>query len=318
MSYINNSSCAVFRGQELAKYNFGDTHPFGPNRHKAFQEELISSRLSNAITFFEPSIATIDQLLLFHTADYINYVSKKSSNGHGYLDGGDTPAFKGVMEASSYVVGTTLSAIDLVMANDVSRAFIPIAGLHHAGRDYASGFCVFNDCGVAIEYLREQYNIKKIAYVDIDAHHGDGVFYAFEKDPNLIFADIHEDGNYLYPGTGSIEEIGKGLGKGAKINIPIAPGSNDKVFMDAWNKIVNFIDEKSPEFIIMQCGADCLSGDPLTHLELTEEIHAIVARDLCMLADKHCDGKIIGAGGGGYDLNNVARAWTRVVQEFLR
>ena len=127
----------------------------------------------------------------------------RSASGEGYLDGGDTPAFRGIFEAACDVVGASLVATDAVMAVSASRAFVPIAGLHHAGRAHAAGFCVFNDCGVVIEHLKRVHGLARIAYVDIDAHHGDGVYYGFEDDPALIFADLHEDGEFLYPGTGA-------------------------------------------------------------------------------------------------------------------
>ena len=135
---------------------------------------------------------------------------ERSVTGEGYLDAGDTPAWRGVYEAAADVVGATLLAAEQIMAGKARRAFIPIAGLHHAARGSAAGFCVFNDCGVAVEMLRRNHGLKRIAYVDIDAHHGDGMYYGFESDPDLIFADIHEDGRYLYPGTGSAAETGPG------------------------------------------------------------------------------------------------------------
>jgi acetoin utilization protein AcuC len=152
--------------------------------------------------------------------------------------------------------------------------------------------------------------------VDIDAHHGDGMFYGFEDDPDLLFADMHEDGRFLYPGTGSAEETGTGLAKGTKLNIPMAPGADDRDFTVAWARIIEYIDSASPDFIIFQCGADSLAGDPLTHLSYSEEAHAAAAASLCRLADRHCGGRIVGTGGGGYNRRNLARAWTRVVEAF--
>ena len=172
-------------------------------------------------------------------------------------------------------------------------------------------------CGVAVEYLRKTYGLQRIAYVDIDAHHGDGVFYGFEEDPDLIFADIHEDGRYLYPGTGHEHETGRGRARGTKLNIPVPPGAGDAEFHRAWQRVEAYIDAQAPEFILMQCGADSLEGDPITHLAWTEEAHAHAASQLCRLAEKHCAGRIIGTGGGGYNRRNVARAWTRVVQSFV-
>ena len=193
----------VYRGEALARYGFGEGHPFGPDRHGVFQDELEAADLGDAIHYAEPRRATVDELVLFHTADYIDLVSRKSTDGTGFLDGGDTPAFSGVFDVASDVVGTTLAAVDAVMHGDACSAFVPIDGLHHAGRGHAAGFCVFNDCGVAAEYLRERHGLRRIAYVDIDAHHGDGVFFCFDEDPDLVFADMHVDGRYLFPGTGA-------------------------------------------------------------------------------------------------------------------
>jgi acetoin utilization protein AcuC len=306
----------VYRGDELAKYGFGDEHPFGQDRHAAFHVELAGAGLGDAIRYAEPRRANVDELALFHTAPYIDFVSRKSAEGRGFLDGGDTPAYPGIFASASDVVGTTLAAVDAVMSGETLRAFVPIAGLHHAGRGHAAGFCVFNDCGVAIEYLRQKHSLQRIAYVDIDAHHGDGVFYGFEEDPDVLFADVHEDGRYLYPGTGAAGETGKGRAAGTKLNVPMAPGAGDAAFFEAWQDVVQYIDDGQPEFIILQAGADSLEGDPITHLCYSEEAHARAAEDLCVLADRHCAGRIVGTGGGGYNRSNLARAWTRVVTAF--
>jgi len=311
-----SDSVLVYKGEELASYGFGDPHPFGFDRHDVFQDELENAGFDGAIRFGRPRRASVDELLLFHTADYIDMVSRKSQEGRGYLDDGDTPAMPGIFDAASDVVGTTLAAVDAVMDGSTKRAFVPIAGLHHAARDRAAGFCVFNDLGVAVEYLRKKHGVLRVAYVDIDAHHGDGMFYGFEDDPNLIFADIHEDGRYLYPGTGAAEETGTGKAKGTKLNIPMPPGATDTDFRAVWQRVESYLEDAKPELILFQCGADSLEGDPITHLCYTEQSHADAAAALCRLANKHCDGKIIGTGGGGYNRENLARAWTRVVQSF--
>ena len=205
------------------------------------------------------------------------------------------------------------AAVDAVIAGEVSRAFVPIAGLHHAARHQASGFCVFNDCGVAIEHLKAVHGLNRIAYVDIDVHHGDGVYYAFESDPAVIFADIHEDGRFLFPGTGRRDETGKGEASGLKINLPLAPGDGDARFREEWAAVEALLERARPELILLQCGADGLEGDPLAHLALTEETHAFAASRLCAIADRSCGGRLVATGGGGYNLDNLARAWTRVV-----
>ena len=307
----------VYRGDEIASYGFGESHPFGLDRHDVFHDELAEAGLDGGIEYVAPGKANVDDLLLFHTASYIDKVSRMSSEGKGFLDDGDTPAVPGIFDAASNVVGATLAAVDAIMEGESKRAFVPIAGLHHAGRDHAAGFCVFNDCGVAAEYLRKRYGLQRIAYVDIDAHHGDGMFYAFEDDKDLIFADVHEDGRHLYPGTGAANETGKGEARGTKLNIPMPPGATDIDFYKVWSRVEAYIDRAKPEFILFQCGADSLEGDPITHLCYTEQAHASAAAALCRLADKHSGGKIIGTGGGGYNRHNLARAWTRVVQSFV-
>ena len=162
-----------------------------------------------------------------------------------------------------------------------------------------------------VEYLRAEYGLTRIAYVDIDAHHGDGVYYDFAADPELIFADIHEDGRFLFPGTGAREERGVGPGEGRKLNLPLHPGADDDDFAEAWAEVEAFIDAWAPEFFILQCGADSLAGDPLTHLQFTEASHGLAARRMCELAARHADGRILGLGGGGYNRRNLAVAWSR-------
>ena len=154
--------------------------------------------------------------------------------------------------------------------------------------------------------------------MDIDAHHGDGVYYEFEDDPLLFIADIHEDGHFLYPGTGSELETGIGEAQGTKLNIPMAPNSTDNDFIGIFKKINEFIDNVAkPELIILQCGADCLNGDPITHLKYTQKAHRYGADALHRLAHKHCDGRIIALGGGGYNMLNIGNAWTEVVRSFF-
>ena len=314
MSANGNAPVYVYKGEALARYGFGDGHPFGPDRHEVFHEELKQASLGESIRYAAPRRATADELALFHTADYVEFVSRRSAEGTGFLDGGDTPAYPGIFDSACDVVGSTLAAVDAVMAGDASQAFVPIAGLHHAGREHAAGFCVFNDCGVAAEYLRDKFGVQRIAYVDIDAHHGDGVFYGFEDDPDLLFADIHEDGRYLYPGTGAASETGKGRATGTKLNLPLPPGAGDVEFNVVWPAVLEYLEAASPDFVIMQCGADSLAGDPITHLEFSENAHGQAASDLRELADRHCKGRLVATGGGGYNRDNLARAWTRVVE----
>ena len=315
---MTSKNPCVYLGQPLADYGFGDGHPFGPERHHVFQAELIRQGLDKPLDIQAPVTATLDLIELFHTSDYIEKVRASSPFGGGYLDGGDTPSFIGMYEAASSVAGTVTDAIDRIMAKQYRRAFSPIAGLHHARRHVAAGFCVFNDCGIAIEYLRQQYGIKRVAYIDIDAHHGDGVFYSFEDDPDLLFADIHQDGRTLYPGTGAEDETGKGEAIGTKLNIPVPPFADDSVFQSVWPQVETYLQKYEPEFILLQCGADSIEGDPITNMAFSPASHAYATQRLCALADQYCDGKMLAMGGGGYNHDNIARAWTAVVDAMVK
>jgi len=309
---------AVYQGDALARYGFGEGHPFGPDRLEAFWRETLHQGLDRKITRLDPRDCDPAALALFHTPEYVARVQQQSVTGSGYLDCGDTPAFRGVYEAAATVAGSGLDALSRIMAGEVDKVFIPIAGLHHARRDSAAGFCVINDPGILIEALRCRYGVQRVAYVDIDAHHGDGVFYAFESDPDVTIADIHEDGHYLYPGTGFVGETGKGEAKGTKLNLPAPPGADDNFFARAWPEALEFIRAAKPEFIILQAGADSIAGDPITHMCFTPAAHARAARDLTAVADEFCDGRLIATGGGGYNRTNLALAWNAVVSALLK
>ncbi|MBM4209638.1 MAG: acetoin utilization protein AcuC [Gammaproteobacteria bacterium] len=308
------SEVLVIAGERLARYGFGNGHPWGPDRHAAFYREFESRGLERRCRVQDTRAATADEILLFHTPEYLNFLCERSRAGSGYLDGGDTPAFNGVFEAAADVVGGTLVAAESIMAGRARRAFVPIAGLHHAGRSGAAGFCALNDCGIAIEWLRREYALTRIAYVDIDAHHGDGVFYGFEDDAQVIFADIHEDGRFLYPGTGSADECGKGAARGSKLNLPLQPGADDAVFDAAWQQVLRHLESCAPEFLLLQCGADSLAGDPLTHLAFSSAAHGRAARDLTALAERLGHGRVLATGGGGYNRQNIAAGWNAVVE----
>jgi acetoin utilization protein AcuC len=311
----------VYFGDALAAYGFGSSHPLGNDRLHAFWKKFQSRVVSNVVVE-EPAIANEQDVLSFHDKEYVELVKMASKHGGVLLDRGDTPAYKGIYEAALYTVGSTLAALEIVVrgkdrnGNRIVHAFNPIGGLHHAMRGAASGFCVFNDIGVAIIAARKKYGLQRIAYVDIDAHHGDGVFYEFERDPLVFFADIHEDGRHLFPGTGSADETGKGEAAGTKLNVPVEPGAGDEKLISEFQRVEEFIDKARPELILLQCGADGLAGDPITHLKYSASAHRHAADVLHALAHKHCSGRIIALGGGGYNRENIGSAWTEVVKSF--
>ena len=314
---MSEKPVTVYYGESLGRYGFGDGHPFGPDRIDAFWKETVKRGLEKQVSIATPQQCNDTPLLAFHTEAYVDLVKRQSASGSGYLDQGDTPAFVGVYEAASTVVGSVLAGMNQMLSGEHPKVFVPIAGLHHARRDSAAGFCVFNDAGVLIENLRLTQGISRIAYVDIDAHHGDGVFYAFESDPDLIFADIHEDGRYLYPGTGAVEERGKGAGKGRKLNLPLPPLADDEMFHKVWPMVEEFVRQAKPELIILQAGADSVEGDPITHMAFTPAAHAHAAASLSRIANEYCQGRFIALGGGGYNRTNLALAWNDVVNAMV-
>jgi len=302
----------VILGKELLLYSFPN-HPMRSERIESFWK--LFKKEEEKYIVKEPIMADEEILKLFHDTDYINFVKKSSNLGYGYLDYGDTPSYKGVYEASLYVVGSSLLALNLVMKGEVDHAFNPMGGLHHARRDRAGGFCVFNDIGVLINYFRKNYNLKRVLYVDIDAHHGDGVFYEYYNDPDVYIIDVHESGRSLYPGTGFEYETGGGEARGTKLNIEMNPYDGDEEFMERFEEAMSFAEKSKPDLIILQCGADGLKGDPITHLAYSPKVHSFTTKKLHHLAHKYCNGRIVALGGGGYNLDNVALAWMEVIRE---
>ncbi len=307
----------IYTGDAIDSYGFGGDHPFCNARVHAFWDEMHVRDLSFQVRLLAPVMAGEEQLRLFHTQDYIDKVKHYSCTGEGVLDQGDTPAYHGIFEDASHVVGSVVDAIHRVMNGEVRRVFIPTAGLHHSKPDTASGFCVFNDVAIAIQVLEQHYGLERIAYVDIDAHHGDGIYYPFEADPKLIFADIHEDGRYLFPNTGFEHETGVGEAAGRKLNLCLLPLSADKEFMAMWSRIETFLRQWEPQFIILNCGADGLNDDPLSHLHYSPRAHSRAAESVCRFAEEFAGGRLVAVGGGGYDLHSVGRAWAAVVHALL-
>ena len=308
------ASTHLFLSDALGRYGFPDGHPLSIDRQGAFWHAARARGLGADVVVAESVPAPREAIARFHEPGYIETVERASRDGTGYLDSGDTPAFPGCFEISAHLVGAALEGLRRVMSGAAARTFQPIGGLHHARRAGAAGFCVFNDLAVVIETLRGEYGLRRIAYVDIDVHHGDGVYYAFEHDPELAIVDLHEDGRFLYPGTGFAHETGKGAAEGSKLNIPLAPGAGDAEFFAAWNVAETFLEQFAPDFILVQCGADGLAGDPLADLRLTPAVHGLVVRSLRELAERHAQGRMMAFGGGGYSLENLSLAWCAVLE----
>jgi acetoin utilization protein AcuC len=299
--------------ERFLDYSFGPQHPLRPIRVKLTYDLIRSKGIlqQGSVEVIKPRLASREEILLFHEEDYVRLVEQYSKRGSGLLDMGDTPAFKGCYEATSLVVGASIVAADAVMSGGLSHAFNPSGGLHHAHPERASGFCIFNDPAVVVAHLKSRYNLKRIVYLDIDAHHGDGVMYGYYDDPAVLDIDFHESGNFLFPGTGFPDEIGKGEARGLKLNIPLPPSTGDEAYLEAFQQVVpETLKRFRPEIILVQCGADGHLDDRLAHLRLTTNVYAEVVSQIHDLAHALCKGKLLLFGGGGYTLANVPRVWT--------
>lgn len=312
------SKVILYEGEKLYSYGF-PKHILTSNRYKLFWNEMISSSLAknNNLVIKESKPADIKILSLFHDKNYIDYVKKLSLSGKGYLDHGDTPAYKGMFDIALHAVGATLDAVLSIIDGEAEYAFNPAGGFHHAERDRGAGFCIFNDVCIAIEYILKRNLVDSVYYIDIDAHHGNSVYYHFEDNPKVYIFDVHESGKFLYPGTGYRWERGKGDAIGTKINISLLPGADDEDLINAINRAYKFGLSIDPDIIILQAGADGISGDPITHLNYSFNGYAKAVKMIRELSDNTCR-KLVVLGGGGYESQNVSRAWVLVLKILLR
>jgi acetoin utilization protein AcuC len=298
----------------FVNYNLGPFHPLRPIRVRLTFELIRAKGLlddDDTVELVKARSATRDEIQLFHENSYVSLVEQYSRKGSGLLDAGDTPAFKGCYEATSLVVGASLVGADMVMSGKLSHSFNPSGGLHHAHPERASGFCIFNDPAIVISYLKSKYHVKRLLYLDIDAHHGDGVMYGYYDDPTLLDIDFHESGHYLFPGTGFPDETGKGDARGLKLNIPLPPSTGDQAYLEAFREFVpRIVRDFEPEVILVQCGADGHMDDRLAHLRLTTSAYSEIVGEMHRLAHELCNGRLLLFGGGGYTLANVPRVWT--------
>ncbi len=291
----------LIHDERTFRYSFKD-HPFTSEKARKAGEKLI---LDGIVEKAEPREYEEDVLFYFHTEEYVNFVKNKKM---GFLDFGDTPAYQGIHDDALWAVRSTLTAVDLSLENN-DVAINLNGGFHHAHRERASGFCVYNDVGIAIEYLLRR-NIKPILYVDIDAHHGDGVFYGFINNPHVYIIDFHEDPRTLFPGTGYENETGVGEALNTKQNVVMEPFSK-RIKVE---KIDEFVSGKNFEFVIMQIGADGLSGDPLTHLSYSLESYIDTVKKVYSIAKEKCGKRLVLLGGGGYSLENSVNAYYEAIK----
>ena len=312
---MSDTPLLVFGPRSLA-YDFGPSHPLTPRR---FGPGIDLLRAIGAEPGLAPEPATDDELLMSHTARYLEVVKRFSEPGHGWMDaeagigeGGDDPPFVGMHEAAAAVAGGSLRGMEAILRGDVMHAFHPGGGLHHAMRSRASGFCIYNDPALAIALARRAG--KRVLYIDLDVHHGDGVEAIHAADPGVLTVSFHETGQYLFPGTGFVEEVGEGLAAGTVVNVPLPPDTGDGAWLDAVTSLLpELAAQFHPDVVVSQHGADSHLWDPLAHLRNTVNAMGAAARLVHDLAHEHAGGRWLATGGGGYDVYRVVpRTWSLV------
>ncbi len=303
---------ALIYSSNFSNYSFGTEHPFKVQRYRLAYELMNAYGLTTILDadIREVGEVTEEQLLTFHSKDYLTRLREFSSADGPRADFrfglGDieNPVFPGVYDWACLGVAGTLEAARLVMDEGYDITFNLAGGWHHAHACRASGFSYLNDAVVAINTLLARG--KRVVYLDLDAHHGDGVQEAFYANNQVLTISLHESGVYFYPGTGFENETGEGKGRGFSVNIPLMEHTDDALYMKAFDEVAfPLIAAFDPDVLVTQLGADTFRTDPLTRLEITTHAYSYILKKLKALRIPW-----VAVGGGGYDIINVARAWT--------
>lgn len=280
------------------KYDLGLDHPLVGDKPRKTLEFLEEKHIMKNVKLFTPGKATEKDLLKVHNPRYIDQIKKLSEIG-GMLSF-DTPAPVGIYDIARLATGGTKLAGEKLFQG-FECTVNPLAGFHHASRSDAAGFCFFNDIAVVIEYLREKYKLERFQIIDLDVHHANGTQEIYYDDPTVLNISFHQDGKTLYPGTGSLEKIGRNGGEGYTVNLPLPPGTGDKSYLRAFNDIIPSITEQfNPEIIIYQSGVDTHHSDPLASLHLTYQTYYYLAQKMMNLSSTTCN-KLLVLFGGGYN-----------------
>jgi acetoin utilization protein AcuC len=317
---------AVIWSDDFLRYRWTPSHPMNPVRLALTMSLSRSLGVLDGVETSPPMPVDEKLLQTVHTAYYLDAVRAASAiDGHTKgavqllervfgLGSADNPAFEGMHGAASLLVGGTMAAAAAIASGSVKRAVNIGGGMHHAMPGHAAGFCIYNDCAVAIRWLLEQ-GYDRIAYIDIDAHHGDGVQKVFAADPRVLTVSLHQHPATLWPGSGWPEEVGEQDGRGTAMNVALMPETGDKLWLRAFKATVpGVIETFRPQIIVSQCGADSHVRDPLTDLSLTVDGQRAAILAMRDLADKYSEGRWLAVGGGGYGIVDVVpRSWTHLI-----
>jgi acetoin utilization protein AcuC len=308
-----NKRYAVFLySKQFEDFSYPPDCPFKTERAFQVRKTLASMGLLAGRDRREVEIKPADRAMLetFHSAKYLDALLESGSGNwnidalHMGIGGPDSPAFKGMYEYGALACGASVHGADMLLSGEADIAFNPSGGLHHAGPELAAGFCYLNDVAIACKHLASKG--KKVLYIDIDVHHGDGVQNEFYDSKDVMTISLHESGKFLFPGTGFEDEIGIGDGEGYSVNVPLPPDTYNDIYLQTFNDVVvPLMNAFGPDFIVLELGADALSGDPLAHIKLTNQVYSKI---LNIVMDTEIP--LLVSGGGGYHVENTVRAWS--------
>ena len=305
----------------LLGYKLSPSHPLNPVRLDLTMRLARGLGVLDGIDPLVPTAAPDEELTRVHLASYLDAVRVAPERGDDpahQLGTSDNPIFDGMHDASALATGASIAAAREIAEGRADRAVNIAGGLHHAMADHAWGFCVYNDCAVAISWLLD-HGFDRIAYLDTDVHHGDGVQQAFFDDERVLTVSLHQHPRTLWPGTGFPSELGLGSASGTAVNLPLLPGTRDQAWLRSFHAVVPpLLDAFSPQILVTQNGADTHHEDPLAELALSVDGHRAIYRACRELAERYADGKWLALGGGGYGLYRaVPRSWTHLLATVL-
>lgn len=309
---------AVIWSPDYLSYRLSAEHPMNPARIALTMALTTELGLLDGVETLRPTVPSDGELMRIHSADYLAAVRDPVGKIEYGLGSDDNPVFEGMHESSALLVGGSLAGARAIAAGRTDKAVNIGGGMHHAMPGHAAGFCVYNDAAIAISWLLDN-GFDRIAYIDVDVHHGDGVQRAFAHDPRVLTVSIHQHPATLWPNTGWPAEIGFGEAEGTAINIAVLPGTGDGPWLRAFHAVVpGAVRAFKPQIIVSQCGADSHREDPLADLALTVDAHKASYQAMRDLADEVADGRWLALGGGGYGLVQVVpRSWTHLIATVL-
>jgi len=293
-------------GDVYLKHDTGAGHPERPARLTAIVDRLKQTGLLAKLIELKPVAASVDWLTKVHTPAYVERVSRSCRGGTGYLDSGDTPVSTNSYDVALMAVGGVLGAVDAVMEGRVRNAFCAVRPPgHHALKDRAMGFCLFNNVALAAKYIQQKHKLAKVLIVDWDVHHGNSTQAAFYYDPTVFYFSVHQ--SPFYPGSGNADERGEGKGRGFTLNVPLPAGSGDADYKRAFTeKLLPAAATFKPDFVLISAGFDAAEGDLLGRMKLTPAGYAELTRMVKEIARQHCQGRLVSVLEGGYNLEALA------------